>query len=184
MTQSQLAGDRYTKAYISALETGITRPSMVALNYVADRLGLPASHFLGDPHPTWSRLEVDMRLAAGDWSWRGRWLPRPGRDRHRRRRPGGSPPRPGRSRGPPGSRPGSDRRGVRVGAPVRQPGPAGRRGAGPLLAGLRHLPDRQRGRCPQPAPGAPGPGPRWPEGGARVRDARADGVGRGGVTRG
>ena len=68
MTQAQLAGDRYTKAYISALETGITRPSMVALNYVADRLGLPASHFLGDTHPTWTRLEVDMRLAAGDWS--------------------------------------------------------------------------------------------------------------------
>ena len=68
MTQAQLAGDRYTKAYISALETGITRPSMVALNYVAERLGLPASHFLGDAHPVWTRLEVDMRLAAGDWS--------------------------------------------------------------------------------------------------------------------
>ncbi len=68
MTQTQLAGDRYTKAYISALETGITRPSMVALNYVADRLGLPASHFLGDPHPTWTRLEVDMRLASGEWA--------------------------------------------------------------------------------------------------------------------
>jgi tetratricopeptide (TPR) repeat protein/DNA-binding XRE family transcriptional regulator len=68
MTQTELAGDRYTKAYISALETGITRPSMVALNYVAERLGLPASHFIGDPHPTWSRLEVDMRLAAGDWT--------------------------------------------------------------------------------------------------------------------
>ncbi|HET9497356.1 MAG TPA: tetratricopeptide repeat protein [Candidatus Limnocylindria bacterium] len=68
MTQTQLAGDRYTKAYISALETGITRPSMVALNYVAERLGLPASHFLGDTNPTWTRLEVDMRLAAGDWA--------------------------------------------------------------------------------------------------------------------
>ena len=68
MTQTQLAGERYTKAYISALETGISRPSMVALNYIADRLGLPASHFLGEPHPVWSRLEVDMRLAAGDWS--------------------------------------------------------------------------------------------------------------------
>ncbi|HJT63733.1 MAG TPA: transcriptional regulator [Candidatus Limnocylindria bacterium] len=67
LTQTQLAGDRYTKAYISALETGITRPSMVALNYVAERLGLPASHFLGDTNPTWTRLEVDMRLAAGDW---------------------------------------------------------------------------------------------------------------------
>jgi transcriptional regulator with XRE-family HTH domain len=68
MTQTELAGNRYTKAYISALENGIARPSMVALNYVADRLGLPASHFLGDPHPTWSRLEVDMRLAAGEWT--------------------------------------------------------------------------------------------------------------------
>jgi transcriptional regulator with XRE-family HTH domain len=68
MTQTDLAGSRYTKAYISALENGITRPSMVALNYVAERLGLPASHFLGDPHPTWTRLEVDMRLAAGEWS--------------------------------------------------------------------------------------------------------------------
>ncbi|MGH2462122.1 MAG: tetratricopeptide repeat protein [Candidatus Limnocylindria bacterium] len=68
LTQSQLAGERYTKAYISALETGITRPSMVALNYIAERLGLPASHFLDEPHPVWSRLEVDMRLAAGDWA--------------------------------------------------------------------------------------------------------------------
>jgi tetratricopeptide (TPR) repeat protein len=68
LTQSQLAGERYTKAYISALETGITRPSMVALNYIASQLGLPASHFLGEAHPTWSRLEVDMRLAAGDWA--------------------------------------------------------------------------------------------------------------------
>jgi transcriptional regulator with XRE-family HTH domain len=67
-TQSQLAGERYTKAYISALETGITRPSMVALNYIADQLGLPASHFLGEANPAWSRLEVDMRLAAGDWT--------------------------------------------------------------------------------------------------------------------
>ena len=68
LTQSQLAGERYTKAYISALETGITRPSMVALNFIASQLGLPASHFLGEAHPTWSRLEVDMRLAAGDWA--------------------------------------------------------------------------------------------------------------------
>jgi transcriptional regulator with XRE-family HTH domain len=68
LTQAQLAGERYTKAYISALETGISRPSMVALNYVAERLGLPASHFLGDTHPVWSRLEVDMRLASGDWA--------------------------------------------------------------------------------------------------------------------
>ncbi|MGZ6256571.1 MAG: tetratricopeptide repeat protein, partial [Candidatus Limnocylindria bacterium] len=67
LTQQQLAGDRYTKAYVSALETGIARPSMVALSYLAERLSLPASHFLDEQNPTWSRLAVDMTLAAGDW---------------------------------------------------------------------------------------------------------------------
>lgn len=67
LTQQQLAGERYTKAYVSALETGIARPSMVALNYLCDRLGLPPSHFLDEGHPAWTRLEVDMRLAAGEW---------------------------------------------------------------------------------------------------------------------
>src|SRR6187399_1363836 len=67
LTQQQLAGDRYTKAYVSALETGIARPSMVALSFLSQRLGLPASHFIDEAHPAWTRLEVDMRLAAGDW---------------------------------------------------------------------------------------------------------------------
>jgi transcriptional regulator with XRE-family HTH domain len=67
LTQQQLAGERYTKAYISALETGIARPSMVALTYLSERLGLPASHFLDERHPAWNRLEVDLRLASGDW---------------------------------------------------------------------------------------------------------------------
>ena len=67
LTQQQLAGDRYTKAYVSALETGIARPSMVALSFLSERLGPPASHFIDEAHPAWTRLEVDMRLAAGDW---------------------------------------------------------------------------------------------------------------------
>jgi len=67
LTQQQLAGERYTKAYVSALETGIARPSMVALSFLSERLGLPASHFIDEAHPAWTRLEVDMRLAAGDW---------------------------------------------------------------------------------------------------------------------
>jgi transcriptional regulator with XRE-family HTH domain len=67
LTQQQVAGDRYTKAYVSALETGIARPSMVALNHIADRLNLPASHFIDAAHPGWTRLEVDMQLAAGEW---------------------------------------------------------------------------------------------------------------------
>lgn len=71
LTQQALAGDRYTKAYVSALETGIARPSMVALTYLAERLGLPASHFLDEQHPAWSRLEADMQLASGDWQHAG-----------------------------------------------------------------------------------------------------------------
>jgi transcriptional regulator with XRE-family HTH domain len=67
LTQQQLAGERYTKAYVSALETGIARPSMVALRYLSERLGLPASHFIDEANPAWTRLEVDMKLAAGDW---------------------------------------------------------------------------------------------------------------------
>ena len=67
LTQQQLAGDRYTKAYVSALETGIARPSMVALSYLSGRLSLPASHFIDEANPAWTRLEVDMRLAAGEW---------------------------------------------------------------------------------------------------------------------
>jgi tetratricopeptide (TPR) repeat protein len=67
LTQQQLAGDRYTKAYVSALETGIARPSMVALSFLSERLGLPPSHFLDEQTPAWTRLEVDMRLASSEW---------------------------------------------------------------------------------------------------------------------
>ncbi|MGH2428966.1 MAG: tetratricopeptide repeat protein [Candidatus Limnocylindria bacterium] len=67
LTQQQLAGERYTKAYVSALETGIARPSMVALSYLSERLGMPPSHFIDHDNPAWTRLEVDMRLASGEW---------------------------------------------------------------------------------------------------------------------
>jgi transcriptional regulator with XRE-family HTH domain len=67
LTQQQLAGDRYTKAYISALETGIARPSMVALSYLSERLHLAASHFLDAENPAWNRLEADLHLASGEW---------------------------------------------------------------------------------------------------------------------
>lgn len=67
LTQQQLAAGRYTKAYISALETGHSKPSMAALNFLADRLGIPASRFMNDEPATWRRLEVDLELAAGRW---------------------------------------------------------------------------------------------------------------------
>ncbi len=67
LTQQQLAGDRYTKAYVSALENGLVRPSMVALDYLADRLNVPPSRLIADDAPLWSRLEADLHLAAGRW---------------------------------------------------------------------------------------------------------------------
>jgi tetratricopeptide (TPR) repeat protein len=68
LTQQQLAGDRYTKAYISALENGIAKPSMAALNYLAPRLGTTSAAILSDPSTAWARIEADLALASGDWS--------------------------------------------------------------------------------------------------------------------
>ena len=67
LTQQQVAQGRYTKAYISALEKGHAKPSMAALNFIAARLGLPASHFLSDDRAGWSRVEADLLLASGRW---------------------------------------------------------------------------------------------------------------------
>ncbi len=67
LTQQQLAEGRYTKAYISALEKGHAKPSMAALNFISQRLGLPASRFLADSNGSWERLSADLALASGNW---------------------------------------------------------------------------------------------------------------------
>jgi tetratricopeptide (TPR) repeat protein len=67
LTQKQLAGDRYTGAYISALENGLVRASMAALMYLADRLDVTVEQILVDQTPRWDRLEADLQLASGDW---------------------------------------------------------------------------------------------------------------------
>lgn len=68
LTQQQLAADRYTKAYVSALENGLVRPSMAALTFFSERLSIPASRLIADEAPAWSRLEADLHLAAGRWT--------------------------------------------------------------------------------------------------------------------
>jgi transcriptional regulator with XRE-family HTH domain len=68
LTQQQLAQPRYTKAYVSALENGLSKPSMAALTFFSERLGLPTSRFIGDEAKTWTRLEADLVLAAGRWT--------------------------------------------------------------------------------------------------------------------
>src|SRR3954452_9345180 len=66
LTQQELALDRYTKAYISALELGHAKPSMAALDYLAPRLDTTPDRILSDPAEAWSRFEADIALASGD----------------------------------------------------------------------------------------------------------------------
>ena len=65
LTQQELAGDRYTKAYISALELGHAKPSMAALDYLAPRLGTTPDALLTDHASRWTRVDADLHLAAG-----------------------------------------------------------------------------------------------------------------------
>lgn len=67
LTQAALAGERYTKAYISALEHGLAKPSMAALNYLSPRLGTTSSALIADTDPIWDRLSADLRMASGDY---------------------------------------------------------------------------------------------------------------------
>ena len=67
LTQKQLAEPRYTKAYISALENGLIKPSMAALRFLARRLGSEPSAFLADEDSAWQRVDAELRLASGDW---------------------------------------------------------------------------------------------------------------------
>src|ERR1035437_5554675 len=67
MTQQQLADGRFTKAYVSALENGLSRPSMAALRFFSGRLGIPASNLINDQSAAWHRLEADLALASGRW---------------------------------------------------------------------------------------------------------------------
>jgi tetratricopeptide (TPR) repeat protein len=65
MTQAQLAQGRYTAAYISALERGLAKPSMAALSFIAERLGVAVPDLVAEERPVAGRLEADLLLAAG-----------------------------------------------------------------------------------------------------------------------
>ena len=67
LTQQQLAEGRYTKAYVSALENGLSRPSMAALNFFSHRLGITPSKLINDEPGAWARIEADLALACGRW---------------------------------------------------------------------------------------------------------------------
>src|SRR4029079_19438187 len=65
LTQQELAGDRYTKAYISALELGHAKTSMAGQDYLAPRLATTPDALLTDHVSRWTRVDADLHLAAG-----------------------------------------------------------------------------------------------------------------------
>ena len=65
LTQAQLAQGRYTAAYISALERGLAKPSMAALTFLSERLGVSVPDLVTEERPVVGRLEADLLLASG-----------------------------------------------------------------------------------------------------------------------
>ena len=62
LTQQQLAGDRYTAAYISALERGLAKPSLASMAYLAPRLGVRIAELIdGDVASAVEALEAVVR---------------------------------------------------------------------------------------------------------------------------
>ena len=65
LTQAQVSAGRYTPAYISALERGLAKPSMAALTFIAERLGVAVRDLVDGEGNRNARLEADLALAAG-----------------------------------------------------------------------------------------------------------------------
>jgi len=65
MTQSELAGDRFSKEYVSQIERGKTRPTRETVEWLAGRLGADAG-FLSDGVSADERVRVEARLAQAE----------------------------------------------------------------------------------------------------------------------
>jgi tetratricopeptide (TPR) repeat protein len=65
MTQTDLAGERFSKEYVSQIERGKTRPTTETIKWLADRLGVDAG-FLANGVSADERGRVDAALARAD----------------------------------------------------------------------------------------------------------------------
>jgi tetratricopeptide (TPR) repeat protein len=65
MTQTDLAGDRFSKEYVSQIERGKTRPTRETIEWIAERLGVDAA-FLANGVSAYERGRVDSALARTD----------------------------------------------------------------------------------------------------------------------
>src|SRR5215216_2216155 len=65
LTQTELAGDRFSKEYVSQIERGKTRPTRETIKWLAERLGVDAG-FLANGVSTDERGRVDAALARAE----------------------------------------------------------------------------------------------------------------------
>src|ERR671936_2979107 len=65
MTQTDLAGDRFSKEYVSQIERGKTRPTAETIDWLAARLGVDAS-FLEHGISADERVRLDARPAQAE----------------------------------------------------------------------------------------------------------------------
>src|ERR671936_252603 len=71
MTQTDLAGDRFSKEYVSQIERGKTRPTRETIEWLAQRLGVDAG-FLANGVSADERGRVDAALARAEALLEGR----------------------------------------------------------------------------------------------------------------
>src|ERR671931_2206302 len=71
MTQTELAGDRFSKEYVSQIERGKTRPKRETIKWLAERLGVDAG-YLENGVSTDERGRVDSSLARAEALIEGR----------------------------------------------------------------------------------------------------------------
>src|SRR5881398_4068621 len=64
-TQTDLAGDRFSKEYVSQIERGKTRPTRETIDWIAERLGVD-SGFLANGVSADERGRVDAALARAE----------------------------------------------------------------------------------------------------------------------
>jgi tetratricopeptide (TPR) repeat protein len=65
LTQTELAGERFSKEYVSQIERGKTRPTQETIAWLAARLGVDAG-FLANGVSTDQRGRIETRLAQGE----------------------------------------------------------------------------------------------------------------------
>lgn len=65
LTQTQLAGERFSKEYVSQIERGKTRPTAETVAWLAERLGVDAA-FLGTGVSADTRAQVETTLARAE----------------------------------------------------------------------------------------------------------------------